>query len=159
MKRVFQISVMVFLFSLGASMISACSCVSDSLSKRFKKAQAIFVGKATDDEPENKSLIQNSSNTSKYVQILEVVKAWKGVKKEFIAIDFNTKNLGASCPTLYHFEDDKEYLVFAYWKELKVEMVCSDTTSISPEYNSTAQREIRQLNSFSFRFWSRLNLF
>ena len=156
MRKVFQISIICLLFVFGVSSSLACICVSDSLNKRFRKVKAIFIGKITDDEPEDKSLIQNNK---KGLIILEVVKSWKGVNKEFIGVDFDATDLGASCPTLYKFDEDKEYLVFAYGKELKVQMVCSDTTLISPEYNSTAQREIRQLDKFSFRFWSRVNPF
>ncbi len=149
---------MLLLFSLGVSTISACTCVSDSLAKRFKRAKAIFIGKVADkDDLENKSLIQNNKDG---LIILEVVKSWKGVKKQYIGIDFDTSDLvGISCPIFYKFEEDKEYLVFAYKKELKVEMVCSDTFPVSSEYNSMTQREIRQLNSFSFRFWSTINPF
>lgn len=159
MRSNFSILALLLLISFSNHSILACTCVSDSLNKRLKKASAVFIGKVPDEEPENNLLIQRFSASNNSKQVLEVVKSWKGVEKEFIAIGFDSANLSISCPILYNFKEDQEYLVFAYGKEFKVNMVCSDTLPIQPEYNSSTQREVRKLSSFSYRFWSRLNPF
>ncbi len=122
MKRFFQIFVIFVLISLATSASLACSCVSDSLGKRFKKAKAVFIGRATDDAPQDNSLIQNSSNDDRYSQTLEVVKEFKGLNKRFINVDFDTESLkkAGMCPTLYRFEESQEYLVFAYGNNYEV---------------------------------------
>ncbi len=165
MKKVFRIFVILVLISLTTSTALACSCVSDSLGKRFKKAKAVFIGKATDDEPDDNSLIQNSSNEDKYSQTLEVIKGFKGVKKKFITVDFDVESLkkGGMCPTLYRFEEKQEYLVFAYGNDYEVQTVCSDTWKIPNDKESFGYEQmqgyIRRLDNSWFRFWTRLNPF
>lgn len=165
MKKVFQILIILVLLSSGVLTTLACSCVSDSLGKRFKKAQAVFIGKATDDEPEDNSLIQNSSNEDKYSQTLEVIKGFKGVKKKFISVDFDVESLkkAGMCPTLYSFEESQEYLVFAYGNNYEVQTVCSDTWKIPKDKESLGYEQmqvyVKKLDNFWFRFWNRLNPF
>lgn len=156
MKKVFQIFIFLFICNFGVAEILGCTCVLDSLSKRYKKAEAVFIGKIDKDIPENDSKIQNAKEG---LPVLEVVKSWKGVKKEYIAIDFaDFPKSSGTCPILYTFEEDKEYLVFAYGKDLKVEVECSDTRHLKAEYDYTT-REISKLNSFWFRFWADVKFF
>lgn len=156
MKKGFQASLFFLLIFLGFKTSLACTCVLDSLSKRFKKAEAVFIGKVSEDTPEDVTQIQNAKEG---LQILEVIKAWKGVKKEYIAIDYGNlpKSVG-NCAIFYYFEKDTEYLVFAYGKNLKIEPVCSDTRALQAEYNDIT-REIGRLDDFWFRFRARLNPF
>src|SRR5688572_19095462 len=149
MKKIFQFSLFFFLFFLSCSEAFSCTCVFSPLSKRFKKADAVFIGKIAEDIPENNAEIQNAKEG---LPILEVVKAWKGIKKEYVAINFDDfpKSSG-NCSILYRFEEDKEYLIFAYGKDLKVEVECSDTRPLTDKYDHT-MREISKLNDFWFRF-------
>lgn len=155
MRKAIRILLFIFLFSFGNIAVFPCSCVSDSLSKRFKKAKAVFIGEMADFEDKD---IPNIQNYREGLSVLYVVRAWKGVKKEYIAVDFNDEFSSGNCSILYRFEEDKQYLVFAYGKELKVERVCSDTRAIRDEYDWTI-KEISQLNSFWFRFWAKIKPF
>lgn len=165
MKFFFRISLISALLLLGGHSTLACTCVVDSLRKRFREAKAIFVGKAVSDEPKDSALIQNNSNKDKLSQTLEVVKGFKGISKEFINVTFDEESLkkGTMCPTLYQFEQNREYLVFAYGKSYEVQTVCSDTWEIPSDRESSGyeqlQSYIKKLGSFWFRFRARLNPF
>jgi hypothetical protein len=153
------------LLLLGAHQTFACTCIVDSLGERFREAKAVFVGRAIAVEPQDKSLIQNISNKDKYSQILETVKSFKGIKKRFIGVTFEVESMkdAGMCPTLYNFEQNREYLVFAYGRAYEVRTVCSDTWEIpsdkeSPSYE-LMQSYLKNLGSFWFRFRARLNPF
>jgi len=156
MKRLCSVLLLSFIFCFGYLQAFSCTCVLDDLSKRYRKADAVFIGRIYDYDDEDIPKIQNYK---KGLLVLLVKKSWKGVKKEFIAIDFEDfpKSVG-TCPILYNFEEGKDYLVFAYGKELKVEVECSDTRVLKGEYEYTT-KEISRLDSFWFRFRSKLNLF
>ena len=157
MERIFQILLFFFLFCFSCSEAFSCTCIVSPLSKRFKKAEAVFIGKIAKDIPQNKAEIQNAKDG---LPVLEVVKVWKGIKKEFVAIEFaDFPKSSGTCPILYRFEEDKEYLVFAYGKGLKVEVECSDTRPLKAEYLDYTGREISKLNNFWFRFWTKVNPF
>lgn len=85
MKKLFSILIFSFVFSFGNLNVFSCSCVLGDLSKRFKKAEAVFIGRIADVEDGDRANIQNYREG---LPILEVIKSWKGVKKEYIAIDF-----------------------------------------------------------------------
>lgn len=116
----------------------------------------MFIGQIADIKSEP---IANIQNYKEGLTVLDVKKSWKGVKKEFIAIDldFDDATTGGMCSLLYKFEQDQEYLVFAYEKEkeLKVTVECSDTRKLESKYDWTA-KEISKLDSFWFRTKSRL---
>lgn len=149
----FRLLILFVLLKFGVLAISACTCVDMPLKNRFREASTIFIGRLADDIPEDDSLIQNNRTG---LIVLEVVKGWKGVKKEYIGIDFKKETFSiGTCPFLFGFDKDTEYLVFAYGKGLQINVECSDTLPVSPEYNSYSQRQIRKLNSYWFRTWSR----
>lgn len=156
---------------VGASLMFAaqtafgCTCVQDSLGERFRRAKVVFVARGMADEPEGRSLVQNYADDDKYSQALEVLKGYKGVKKKFVRVTFDKDGLknSAWCPTLYYFEPNRQYLVFAYGKDYEVEQVCSDTREIpagkeEPTYQY-AHEEVKRLDSFWFRLRARLNPF
>jgi hypothetical protein len=165
LKLLFRTSLIFTLLLLGAHTALACSCVMDSMEKRFRKAKAVFIGRAVEDEPQDQSLIQKGSNEDNASQTVEAVKSFKGIRKRFINITFDKETLkGASmCPTLYFLMPNKEYLVFAYGKSYQVRTVCSDTWEIPGDKNSPMYEQmqgyIKKLGSFWFRFRARLNLF
>ncbi len=63
---------------------------------------------------------------------------------------------------LFFLQPGKQYLVFAYGKNLEVTSVCSDTWEIPKDKNApsydTMQSNLKKLDSFWFRFWSRLKV-
>ena len=149
------------LLVLASSQVAAygCTCVADSLGKRYRRAKAVFIGQAVDPRGQQPDvrLIQGDRD-----QTVEVIRSWKGVKKRFVSVSFERQLKPGNCPVLYYLEPGKQYLVFAYGAELEVQSVCSDTWEIpqnetSPMYD-IAQANLRKLNSVWFRFWSRLKL-
>jgi hypothetical protein len=149
---------------LSANVTLACTCVSASLGKRFRKAKAVFVGRLTP-APSDKELVQNYTGEDRDSQTLKVVKAFKGIRRKFISVTFDVQNLAhvGSCPALYYFKPERDYLVFAYGSKYEVQTVCSDTWEIpadkeSPGYDQM-QGYIKKLDSFWFRLGARLNPF
>jgi hypothetical protein len=155
MRHLFCVFAVLILTGFCVTDSFACSCVNDLLSRRFKKAEAVFVGGVYDYEDEDIPKIQNYKEG---LPVLLVKKSWKGIKKELVSVDFNLPKKPGACPELYSFDEDADYIVFAYGKELKVEVQCSDTQKLKPEYDETI-KEILKLDSFWFRTWTRLNLF
>jgi hypothetical protein len=159
MKRLAQlVTVFGLLASLEANAF-ACSCVSDSLEKRFRKAKAVFIGRAItvdEDEPEP-ALVQGDRQ-----QTIAVIKSWKGIHNRYVSLSFEQFSNTGNCPVLYYLEPGKQYLVFAYGNELEVISVCSDTWEIpsdraAPRYDAM-QNNVRKLGSFWFRFRSKWKL-
>ena len=144
---------------------SGCTCVQDSLGKRFRRAKAVFVARGQADTPEDKRLIQNYSDDDKYAQTLQVLKSYKGVGKKFVRVTFDKEGLkdAIACPTLYYFEPNRDYLVFAYGEDYEVVNVCSDTRVIPADKEDVRYEfiyeDMKKLDSFWFRFRARLNPF
>lgn len=147
---------------LGAQSASACTCVADSLGKRFRNAKAVFIGRASNEERIDESLLQNRTGRNEHSQVLEVIKSFKGAKRGLIGVTFESVGDVGMCPTLYHFEPSREYLVFAYGSNYQVRTVCSDTWVIphdkeAPTYD-LMQRYVKRLGSSWFRFQAELHL-
>jgi hypothetical protein len=160
MKRISQTFLIVFLFFTYVPVSQGCSCIILSLDKRFREANAVFIGKIPEDgEPDNNSLIQGSKDGV----VLEVVKSWKGINRKYVSVGFNFPEKLGGCPSLYKFDEGKEYLVFAYGKDLKVEVECSDTRELITNKESwgyeAQQKETKKLDSFWFRLWARIKFF
>lgn len=155
MKQIFCIFTALFLLGVYVNDSFACTCVTEGVSKRFKKAKAVFVGSIYDYEDEE---IPEIENYKKGLPVLLVKKSWKGIKNELVAVDFNFPEKMGMCPQLYQFEEDVDYLVFAYGKDLKVKVECSDTQKLEPKYNETI-KDISKLDSFWFRTWTKLKFF
>jgi hypothetical protein len=165
LNLLYRISLIYTLLLFGAYPTLACSCVQNPLEKRFREAKAVFIGRAISNDLQDKSLIQNVANSDKYSQVLEVVKAFKGVKKNFINVTFDEESLrkAGMCPTLYYFEENREYLIFAYSEKYEVKSVCSDTWEIpsdrkAPSYD-LMQSYVKKLGSFWFRFRAKFHPF
>jgi hypothetical protein len=155
MRAVFSEAAVVILLLVMSEAANACTCTVNSLSKRFRKADVIFVGRLSIEPDEPSTNIQNYA---KELPVLEVVKAFKGVKKEYVAVGFDFDGAtggGGSCPWFYKFEKDEEYLVFAYGRGLKVIVECSDTRPLQAK-NDDVTEQISRLDSFWFRTEARV---
>lgn len=131
------------------SSVLCCSCVYGSLKDRYRRAEAVFVGGIYDFEENEKPSIQNYQEG---LPVLLVKRKWKGVKKELVAVDFDfPQGPSGTCPRLYNFKENVDYLVFAYGKDLRVNVECSDTQELAAKYNNVNE-EISKLNSRWFRF-------
>jgi hypothetical protein len=158
-RRVFQTTLILVLLGFSTSIVLACTCVQESLSKRYRSAKAVFIGQALDRsqaEPDQ-SLIQGQGD-----QTIAVSKSWKGIKKKYVSLTFRHET-SATCQTLYHLEPGNQYLVFAYGNQLEVRSVCPDTWVIPSDKSSPGYEELeefmKRLNSRWFRLKTRLNPF
>ena len=155
MKAVFSGVILVLCIIFLAESALACTCVVNSLSKRFRKAEAVFVGSLADYED---GLTSNIQNFKEGIPILKIKKAWKGVKREYVAVDFDFDGAtggGAGCTWFYQFKKDKDYLIFAYGKGLRVTVECSDSRELKAKYDWTTE-ELGKLDSFWYRTKARL---
>jgi hypothetical protein len=157
----FKALITIALFASVTDSVIACTCVADPLSKRYRKASAVFIGQAVDKSaiPQNSMLVQGKGQ-----QTVAVLKAWKGIKRKFIEVNFAELTSSAvNCPTLFFFEPGKRYLVFAYGRTFEVHTVCSDTWQIPSSNDAPGfeqiQEFIKKLDSTWFRFRSRLRIF
>ena len=150
MRVVFSGLVVILAASTSAI---ACTCVNDPLAKRFRKAEAIFVGTLAYEELYEKP--EKVQNYKDGLWVLLVKESFKGVRKEYVAIDLDMTHFSGACPSLTRLDDDRDYLIFAYGKDLKVRAECSDSRELKAEYNETT-REISKLDSFWFRTRARL---
>ncbi len=135
-----------------------CSCIILPLTKRFRQSEAIFVGRLAYDYDTAKSSVQNFDEGR---PVFEVTKRLKGISKRYVAINLDWDEIakGGMCPTLVRFEEDKDYLIFAYGDNLTIQSVCSDSRKLntqSPEWDKHTASEIRKLESFWFRTRARL---
>lgn len=151
MKKACSLLALIIFILASSGTISACSCVVTPLSKRFRNAEAIFVGRAADYDNILPANIQN------YVEgrpVLEVGRSWKGIDKKYVAVDFDLSTAIGGCPSFWRFEEGRDYLVFAYGRSLEIQISCSDTKAVGVGYS---KQEMRRLDSFWFRtktrFW------
>lgn len=159
MKRLAQLVILFALLTGLEATALGCVCVNGSLGERYRKAKAVFIGRAIgfdQNEPESSSIQGHREQT------IQVIKSWKGIHKKYVSLSFEERRTSGDCPVLYFLEPGKDYLVFAYGNELEVRSVCSDTWKIpadqkAPMYDQM-QRNMRKLDSFWFRFRSRLKL-
>ena len=143
--------ILVFLIAilLLPESVLCCTCVYGSLKDRYRRAEAVFVGGFYDFEESEKPNIQNYRDG---LPVLLVKRQWKGIQKELVAVDFDfPQKSGGTCPVFYRFEDAVDYLVFAYGKDLRVTVECSDTQKLTTTYGNV-HKEISKLDSRWFRF-------
>jgi hypothetical protein len=140
------------LLGLLAQSAFPCSCITSSLSKRFRSAEAIFIGRLAhaDEQMVRESEIQNYSNRG---LVLKVSKSWKGVRKELVEVEFDKVGVGGTCPFFYEFKPETEYLVFAYGPKLEIQSVCSDTKILGSGHTTA---DVKRLSNFWFRTRARL---
>lgn len=133
----------------------ACTCAHQKLSKRFRKAEAVFVGTSVYVDESDSKLVKSVQNYRPDRWVLEAKKSWKGVRSKLIAVEHDYGDFSGSCPSLTGFELDEDYLVFAYGSKLKVTVECPDSVRIrkGDEY---PQKQMKRLDRFWFRFWARV---
>lgn len=144
-KVIWQISLVLTLLLFCASRALACSCDDINYRREFAKAKAVFIGKALEykDNP-------NVKQDGFLVVRFNVEKSWKGAKQSEITLP---TGMGLVCG--FYVEPGKKYLVYAYGKEMYMPTVCSASRTIVTDevYES---KQIKQLNSSWFRFFSRI---
>ena len=93
--------------------------------------------------------------TKKAFLVLFVEESFKGVRKEFVAVDIDMTGFSGACPSLSRLEEDTDYLIFAYGKELKIQAECSDSRELKAGYGEVI-KQISKLDSFWFRTRARV---
>lgn len=111
------------------SNVYACSCAQPlSVEAEFSRSEVVFAGRVLEVQ-ENRKL--NGSVTKS--ALFEISQIWKGGSESQIII--HTGSGGGDCG--YHFEEDKEYLVYAHPstmygdKELLVTIICDRTNVLA----------------------------
>ena len=100
--RTVQIIAFTLLIHFGSLAIYSGTCITTPLDKRFRRAEAVFIGKYTDKVPEDKTEIQNNKSG---LLIFEVIKSWKGIRKEYVGIDLmDFPKSSGTCPILDRFD-------------------------------------------------------
>ncbi|HMQ04739.1 MAG TPA: hypothetical protein PKD26_12545 [Pyrinomonadaceae bacterium] len=93
--------------------------------------------------------------------IFKVSKRLKGISQPYVAVNLDWDEIAKAgmCPTLIKFDEEEEYLIFAYGKELTIQSVCSDSRKLKSgtvDWDELTAMEIRQLGSLWFRLKARL---
>jgi hypothetical protein len=140
-----------FFLTLSVSNTHACSCGDISQREAYRKSHAIFIGQFVEygETPKNKD--------APFPIKFKVEKMWKGKRQAEIVI--HTYDLARSVCS-EGFIPGKKYLVYAYGDKLLANLTCSPshlfiTDSGYADYK-IQEKEIRNLNSFWFRFFARI---
>ena len=92
------------------SLASACSCIYyENVSDKLKNADYVFSGKVTDIK-----LVDAYSNQKMQEVTVRIINSWKpsAFPESVNLVIYSNIDSGANCG--YNFEEDKEYLVYAY---------------------------------------------
>ena len=97
----------------------ACSCMTSPPSKAFEQSAAVFTGTVASIQQDDYGKIVH----------FDAERAWKGISDNTVTV--TTASMSDSCG--YDFEQDKEYLVYAYDTPLKVSL-CGRTQPVADAY-------------------------
>ena len=107
---------------------SACSCAMPQGSQKeraeraLSSSEAVFSGEVAAIERNQKGPFGGVDEVS-----FRVSEVWKGPKRE--SLELTTQSQGIACG--YHFEEEQEYLVYAYGKNNLKVVLCSETKPLS----------------------------
>lgn len=149
------------LFAFSSVDIIACTISEVPLRKQFRKSNAVFVGKVLKIEEYNptkeekrKFISENWQSWTMFSKVtFEVRDKWKGnvpKTKEFLAAAFYTCGCDQN---VSEYEIGKEYLIYA--PENNFVTICDSKLTL----NEWVKKEMKRLDSFSFRLWARIYLF
>lgn len=133
MKRIL-LKLFVFLILLFANInsIMACECIKpENPAKALENSKAVFSGKVTDIDRNYLPLYLGNKIE------FQVYNSWKGVSDKSVTI--YAEESSAACG--YKFEENKEYLVYAYEDEGKLKTgLCTRTNLLE-----NAQQDLKEL--------------
>ncbi|HEY8559719.1 MAG TPA: hypothetical protein VIL74_04895 [Pyrinomonadaceae bacterium] len=116
MKKLIVSAAATIFFALGASDVSACSCLVDdnqSTSKKvrtsYNQATAVFYGEVTEIKPKPGAVEGSDPNLEPVTVKFKVYKFWKGAMKDEIIV--TTAANSAMCG--FNFETGRRYTVYA----------------------------------------------
>jgi hypothetical protein len=147
MKNAFKLAAVVFLFTLHAPDAFACSCADPSVRRKFRDADAVFVGEVV----EMSSFGPNddfplATNLAKF----KVERHWKGSNESEITTVVNFDSPGM-CGDL-KLAVGERFLIYAERKKgrLLIQTDCGPNRNLK-----YAGEELKKLNSFRFRLFAR----
>jgi hypothetical protein len=97
----------------------ACSCATGSIQRYISSSEAVFSGQVT--------AIEKEAATRTTTATLRVSEVWKGPERS--TLEVSTSSQGSACG--YHFEEGKEYLVYADGKQVLKVNACGGTKQLS----------------------------
>ena len=144
-----KVILFLFLLIFSYQITYSCTCEAPSQRKNFRKSEAVFVGKVLEIKESNNNRVADSIGMNKVYDItFEVEKSWKDkTSKQITVVSDNGYLVCGGFP----FAVGKQYLVYAKGKDLIVISDCDRTVPID-----AGEKDIKNLNSFWFRFFSRI---
>ena len=162
MKSLVRALFLCSLLSFGATVAYCCTCLQISHRKEFRQADVIFSGQVI-------AITQDTSYRPPKLQVSPIIqKRIDSMKRYMVTFEVKRKfkGQGEKEITLFTYESDgpcsgmtfttgERYLIYADRKEGRLEDggLCSRTRKLD-----NTSKEFRDLNSFWFRFKSRLPL-
>ena len=150
MKTFLQIIIFFVLLTIGTSLAYACECDERSQRRRFRDADAVFVGEVLlfgERVGLNKS---KDFELLPYLVTFKVEKQWKGKRQSEITAFADLKG-GGMCEG-FEMPVGERFLIYAKHKsgfEIVSRSFCSPNKKVKD-----AQNEIKNLNNFFFRAYT-----
>jgi len=150
------VAISAFLFSLLlAPAAFSCTCPDTKHRVDFRRAKAVFVGQVIDIDRKG-AIPERLQPNVIYSAKFKIEKAWKGSLKSEVALFVRRSFSG--CDRNFDFQQGEKYLVYVFDEEdeLVISVTCSRTR---PHGLSSVEenKELKQLDSFWFRFFARVN--
>ena len=140
--------ILTFVFIIiGANVAAACECIWRH-KEEFRTAKDIFVGEAVSVE-EDKLFNPKISDRPLYSITFKVEKRWKGAMRGEVTV--LTDSCASMCCSI-QFKVGMKYLVYVH----KDSFVPSDCALSAPIGSYRAEENMKDLNSFWFRWKARL---
>jgi len=149
--------VIFLLFIFGTCITFGCSCdLFENQRKTFWKAKVVFVGKVIDSDLKIVPPEEIKGDVAKAVKF-KIEKSWKGTKLNEVTVWLTKYSVNCSG---FEVTEGESYLIYAYKykNNLIFNLFCSRSQKIKKE-NEDLTKELKNLDSIWFRFWSRLNPF
>lgn len=151
-KNKITVTVSAFLLSLlWAPTVFPCTCIIPKHRTDFRKAKAVFVGRVIDID-KKRTIPERLSGGVIYSAKFEIEKAWKGFSKSEIAV-FVWYDFGCGG---FDFKPSEKYLVYVFDNELVAYTSCS-RSRLYKASSVEIDKELKQLDSFWFRLFARVN--
>jgi hypothetical protein len=152
MKSKIAVAVTSFLFPLLWTPVAfPCTCIIKKHRTDFRQAKAVFVGRVIEID-RNRMIPERLSGGVIYSARIRIEKAWKGSRKSEVAV-FTWRDFGCGG---FDFQPSEKYLVYVFDNELIAYTTCSRTRHYERSSDET-DKELKQLDSFWFRLFARVN--
>jgi hypothetical protein len=161
MKRILLITFAVYILATPPAF--GCTCVEYRLTRRaFRSASAVFIGTPIESSfiRRNEEDDDDSKGPSLFFTKVrfKVERSWKGVTASEIIIISDGALEPSGYPCGFQFVKGERYLVYANGSRLKAATSCErDIKRLKDD--EASRKTLKQLDSFWFRMYARLNRF